>query len=118
MPLGLLKQYIELPAPEPGQTGIFAFADPERIRAVMDEAGFRDISVEAMDVLWSGPASGADYFQEVIEMAGPLASLYAKLSADEQRAYASEVAQQAERLSTKKRGIAFPGRTWLAVGSR
>ncbi len=118
MPLRILKDYIELPEPQPGQTGIFAFADPERIRSVMGEAGFRDVTVEAMDVLWSGADSGIDYFQQVIEMAGPLASLYAKLSNQERAAFASQVGQQAEQLSVRKPGVAFPGRTWIAAGTR
>jgi hypothetical protein len=53
-----------------------------------------------------------------MEMAGPLASLYAKLSNQERAAFASEVAQQADRLSVNKKGIAIPGRTWIAVGTR
>jgi len=118
LPLNVLKKYLELPQPQPGQTGIFAFADPDRIGSVMAEAGFRDISINAMDVLWSGADSGADYFQQVIEMAGPLASLYAKLSNQERAAYASEVAQQADQLSIRKPGITIPGRTWIAVGTR
>lgn len=118
MPLGVLKQYMEIPVPQPGQTGIFAFADPERIKAVMAESGFGNIAVKALDVSWSGPATGAEFFQEVIELAGPLASLYAKLSAQDQASFAREVAQKAEQLSLSKTGITFSGRTWVAVGSR
>jgi ubiquinone/menaquinone biosynthesis C-methylase UbiE len=118
LPMIVLKKYTELPEPQPGQTGIFAFADSERIRSVMTKAGFRDTAVDSIDVLWSGADSGADYFQQVIEMAGPLASLYAKLSNQERAAYANEVALQADRLSLSRTGIAFPGRTWIAVGTR
>ncbi|MGD2139846.1 MAG: class I SAM-dependent methyltransferase [Burkholderiales bacterium] len=116
LPLAVLQKYMELPPP--GQTGIFAFADPERIRAVMSEAGFRDISVDALDVMWTGADSGSDYFEQVIELAGPLASLYAKLSNQERAAFASEVAQQADRISASSSGIAIPGRTWIAAGTR
>ena len=78
----------------------------------------------------SGPAAQAGFemkpeklfvekmLEEVIEMAGPLASLFSKLSNQEQAAYASDVAQQADRLSDTKPAIAFPGRTWVAVGTR
>jgi ubiquinone/menaquinone biosynthesis C-methylase UbiE len=118
VPLGILRNYMEIPQPQPAQTGIFSFADPDRIKKLMAAAGFKNISVEPMDVLWSGPESGAMYFQEVIEMAGPLAALYAQLTSDERAAYANDVAEQAERLSVKKPGIAFPGRTWIAAGNR
>ena len=86
--LKVLTKYMELPPPVPGQTGIFAFADPDQIRRTMAAAGFTDIAVENLDVLWVGPRSGREYFNELIEMAGPLASVYAKLPEDEQRAYA------------------------------
>jgi SAM-dependent methyltransferase len=97
VPLTVMKKYMELPTPAPGQTGIFAFADPDRVRHTMAVAGFRDIAVEDLDVLWAGPESGRDYFSEVIEMAGPLASLYAKLPEQKKRAYADDVAQDLAR---------------------
>jgi hypothetical protein len=116
MPLRVLAKYMELPPPVPGQTGIFAFADPDQIRHAMAAAGFADIAVEDLAVLWAGPESGREYFNEVIEMAGPLASLYAKLPEEKKRAYAEEVAAEAERLSVRKPGVALPGVTWIASG--
>jgi ubiquinone/menaquinone biosynthesis C-methylase UbiE len=117
VPLRMLAKYMELPTPVPGQTGIFAFADPQQIRRVMTTAGFADIVVEDMDVLWAGPDTGREYFNEVIEMAGPLAALYAKLPEDRKRAYAEDVAIEAEQRSVRKPGVALPGVTWIASGS-
>lgn len=43
--------HVDLPAPTPpGQPGPFAFADPERPRSILAEAGFSAIDVEAVDV--------------------------------------------------------------------
>ncbi len=116
VPLAVMKRYMELPAPVPGQTGIFAFADPERLKSTMTAAGFRDVIVEGLDVVWSGPANGKEYFGEVIEMAGPLASLYARLPEDRKRAYADDVAAESEQKSVRKPGVALPGVTWIASG--
>jgi hypothetical protein len=113
-----MKRYMEIPAPVPGQTGIFAFADPQRLKDTMMAAGFRDVTVEGLDVLWSGPASGHAYFSEVIEMAGPLATLYGKLPEDRKRAYADDVAAEAQRQSVRKPGIALSGVTWIASGRK
>ena len=118
VPLAEMKRYMELPAPVPGQTGIFAFSDPERLKNSMIAAGFRDVIVESLDVLWGSSASGKDYFGEVIEMAGPLASLYGKLPDDKKRAYADDVAAEAERQSVRKPGVALPGVTWIAWGRK
>lgn len=118
IPLTVLKRYMDLPAPVPGQTGIFAFADPDRLRSALIEGGFDDVSIESLEVLWGGAESGLAYFAEVIEMAGPLASLYARLPEDTKRAYADEVAAEAERQSVRKPGVALPGVTWIASGRR
>lgn len=118
VPLAVMKRYMEMPAPVPGQTGLFSFADPERLRKVMSDAGFRDVAVEGVDVLWAGPASGKHYFGEVMEVAGPLASLYARLPEDKKRAYADDVAAEAERQSVRKPGVALPGFTWIASGRK
>ena len=118
VPLAVMKHYLDLPAPVPGQTGIFAFADPQRLKTSISAAGFRDVGIESFDVLWAGPASIREYFGEVIEMAGPLASLYGKLSEDKKPAYADEVAAQAERQSVRKPGVALSGVTWIAWGRK
>lgn len=116
VPLRMMTKYMELPPPVPGQTGIFAFADPDHIRHTMAAAGFDDIAIEDLDVLWAGPESGRAYFGEMIDMAGPLASLYAKLPEERKRAYAEDVAAEAERRSGRKPGVALPGVTWIASG--
>jgi ubiquinone/menaquinone biosynthesis C-methylase UbiE len=118
VPLAVMKRYQELPPPAPGQTGLFSFADPARIEQVLRAAGFAGISVEPLEVLWAGPESGRAYFQEVIELAGPLASLYAKLPAERRQAYADEVAAEAERQSVGKPGVSLPGLTWIASATR
>lgn len=38
-----------LPEPPPGATGPFGFADPDRVRAILGEAGFDDVAFEAID---------------------------------------------------------------------
>jgi SAM-dependent methyltransferase len=40
--------------PAPGAPGPFAFADPERVRAILDEAGFADVELKPQDM----PAGG------------------------------------------------------------
>ena len=118
VPLGVMKRYMEIPAPVPGQTGIFSFSDPQRLKDSMIAAGFHDVTVEGLDVLWAGAANGKAYFGEVIEMAGPLASLYGKLSDEKKRAYADDVAAEAERQSVRKPAVALPGVTWIASGRK
>jgi hypothetical protein len=114
VPIACLKKYMEVPVPAPGQTGLFAFADPERIRGTMKVAGFREIDIEPFHVLWAGAADGKGYFGEVMEMAGPLAALYATLSDSDKPRFADDVARAAESQSVMSPGVALPGMTWIA----
>lgn len=49
VPLGAVARHVPLPAPpEPGAPGPFAFADPERVRAILSGAGLRDVQLEPL----------------------------------------------------------------------
>jgi len=41
-----------LPPPDPREPNMFAFRDPATIRELLEQAGFTDIVVEQLDVLW------------------------------------------------------------------
>jgi SAM-dependent methyltransferase len=47
----------DLPARQPGGPGQFAFADPDRVRAVLAESGWSDIDVQPIDVVCAMPES-------------------------------------------------------------
>lgn len=117
IPLAVFKRYIEVPQPPPGATGIFAFADPERIRAVMQAAGFRDIQIEAFELRAADSASGADFFTLVREIAGPLAALHERVPAADRERLAADVARAAEEASQIKGRVVLPGVTWIASAS-
>lgn len=50
----VLKHLPPPPPPAPGAPGPFAFADPERIRSVLGEAGFSDVQPRAIDLSMGG----------------------------------------------------------------
>lgn len=48
VPLRAAAQHVNLPAPpSPGAPGPFSFADPERVRDILKQAGFGQVSIEA-----------------------------------------------------------------------
>ena len=49
IPVKLIREAANLPAPAPGQPGPFSLADPEVLTAELTEAGFHDIEVEVVD---------------------------------------------------------------------
>jgi SAM-dependent methyltransferase len=81
-----------LPRPEPtppGAPGPFAFADGNRLRGILEEAGFGTISIEAHDcVLDLGTPE--DALEQMTRM-GPAAAAFTAAAPDEQRAAADAV---------------------------
>ena len=61
------------PPPEPGAPGPFAFADPERVRGILGDAGFRDIALTPHDEAVGG--GDLDTSLELALKVGPLGGL-------------------------------------------
>jgi ubiquinone/menaquinone biosynthesis C-methylase UbiE len=118
IPMGVFKRLLNLPAPPPGATGLFAFADPNRIRTTLENSGFSDVRIEPVEVQMADFASGADYFTWVRELAGPVAGLYTQLHETQRPAVAAEIAQEAQRQSLHPKRLRLNGVTWVAVAEK
>jgi SAM-dependent methyltransferase len=76
---GALAQGRELPTPPPGAPGAFAFADPDRVRAILTDAGFADVDVAALEAsFWLG--ADVDDAYEFIGEVGVVRGLLEDLS--------------------------------------
>jgi ubiquinone/menaquinone biosynthesis C-methylase UbiE len=116
--LSVMKRHVDIPPPAPGATGLYSFADPERCSAMLVQAGFRDVAVESLEVPVIDVADGTEYFTWVREMAGPIASIYARLPADQQTLVAGEVAAEAQAQSQRRGKVKLSGVTWIASAMR
>lgn len=56
------------PEPPPGAPGPMAFADPERVRSILDASGWRGIAVEPIDVECNYGMHGSDGVEERLVM--------------------------------------------------
>ena len=70
--------------PEPGAPGIFALADPDRIRELVTGAGFAEPRIEEVEVEWRFD-DFEDYWRFLNELAGACALVVEKLDEDEQQ---------------------------------
>jgi SAM-dependent methyltransferase len=76
IPMGAVAAHLPLPAPPPpGTPGPFAFGDADRVRGILDEAGFGGIEIEGAEIPMS-PGGGdledaVDLYLEI----GPVAAL-------------------------------------------
>jgi SAM-dependent methyltransferase len=76
VPMRAAAQHLALPPPPaPGAPGPLAFADPERVRAILQGAGFREVAIEPLEGSLAVGAAGASVEQaaDFLLQLGPLA---------------------------------------------
>jgi ubiquinone/menaquinone biosynthesis C-methylase UbiE len=79
IPLNVMKQFLDLPPPDPTAPGIFRLAAPGDLAAMLARAGFVSIMEEEFlaEVQF---ASGESYYESLMDIAAPIQNLFAKLS--------------------------------------
>jgi SAM-dependent methyltransferase len=86
-----------LPPPEPGAPGIFAMADPDRIRELVTGAGFGEPSIDQVPVEW-GYVDAAEHWEKTNRLAAPIAEAVSGLSDNERDRVRTTVAERIEEL--------------------
>jgi SAM-dependent methyltransferase len=114
VPLTAMAPVIGPIAPQaPGQPGPFALGDEERVREVLEGAGFRDVELTAIErPVVMGGGEGLDAAVQHCSETGPARRVLAGLE-PEQRDAAIELLRQAlsERLESGR--VTFDGAAWL-----
>lgn len=94
VPFMVLLKYATLPLDDPSARGAFAFADPERLRSVLSEGGFRELTVETLAYPAWQLATGREYW-EYIRQFSLAAALLDQIPADQHDKIGEEVAAAA-----------------------
>jgi SAM-dependent methyltransferase len=84
IPLQAALQHVAMPeTPDPNAPGPFAFADPERVRGILAEAGFGNIAIEShiRDIRFGAAPSLGESVRE-LAMIGPVSRLLAGQDAE------------------------------------
>jgi SAM-dependent methyltransferase len=106
------------PPPPPGAPGPFAFADPERVRGILESAGFRDVALEphAQELTVGGGGEDLDRAVEFMLQMGPTA---AALRQDPNADLARVKAAVREALAPYQtpRGLVMDSAAWLVTAS-
>ncbi len=94
IPIDIIKQFIEIPPPDPTAPGIFRLAKPGELADMLQQAGFTDISEHEFlgDVQF--PAA-EEYFTSLMDIAAPIQNLWAKLSPTQQTEARGNIIQTA-----------------------
>ncbi len=90
----VLRKYASLPRYDPAAPGPFFFADPNRLRSVLAEAGFRELHVEALEHTALEFESGREYW-DYARGFSVAASALAQIPADQHDRIGEEVAAAA-----------------------
>jgi len=90
--MDVLKQFIELPAPDPTAPGIFRLARPGDLSSMFRQAGLVDIMEQEFVAEWSY-ASGEEYYRSLTDLAAPLQNLFARLAPDQRREAEQRIVQ-------------------------
>lgn len=116
MPFSVLRKYAVLPRPGPAVRGPFFFADPDKLRSILAEAGFQELHVEALEHPAGEYESGREYWEYTRGFA-VAASVLAEIPADQHDRIGEEIAAAAGGGDPDGK-VEFTGETMLAAGTR
>lgn len=116
LPMGVLRNHTTVPTPPPGAPGLFAFADSERLRAVLVEGGFDNVEIDSITIT-QPHASAEAYWTLMREMAAPIRQIYEALPPETRAAVDKDVHAAVERFRTGD-VLSVPGTTWIATAAR
>ncbi len=116
-PMLAAGQHVELPAPPaPGTPGPFSLGDPDRLRAVLGEAGFAEVDVQGVETrLALGGSGGVEEACDfILEGVGPLRGLLAEADAETREAVAGAVRELIASKQTPD-GVRVDAAVWLVT---
>jgi SAM-dependent methyltransferase len=107
------------PPPPPGAPGPFAFADTERVRGILERAGFQDIGFEAVNEPLRIGGGGVEGALELMLAVGPVgAALREANPPEEQRARVVEAVRGVLKSFETPRGLEAPAGAWIVTALR
>jgi ubiquinone/menaquinone biosynthesis C-methylase UbiE len=106
IPITVIKQFLDLPPPDPTAPGIFRLAKPDDLARMLQQAGFVNIAEEEFlaDVRFP---SGEEFYESLMDIAAPIQNLFAKLS-DQQKTDARDRIVTSVDQYRRTDGIALP----------
>jgi SAM-dependent methyltransferase len=106
-----LVQRGHMPAPEPGQPGIFALGEPDRVRELVAGAGFGEPELEEIAFEFRY-ADSDDLWDALVRIAGPLARVVKALPDDEREATREAIMENIEAYRNGDGSYTAPAATW------
>ena len=112
----LLPEDSEGPYGDDDAPGPFRFADPDRAKRVLGEAGFNDVDVTGFEETLVYPGSAEEILATVSQV-GPLSAALESLDEETTKAALERVTAKIRELH-RGGGLGFPGAWWLLTARR
>jgi SAM-dependent methyltransferase len=116
IPLNAATRHVSPPTPpSPDAPGAFAFANPDRVRHILETAGFTNISIEPHEAaLTMGGATTIDEAADFVMEIGPVARLLVDASADVRARVVEELRAALAPYATRG-GFSMNGSAWIVL---
>ena len=114
--VGPFMKHVHVPPPPPDAPTIFRFADPAKLQATLDTAGFRGVVATKQHIPWSWPGTPEDAWEAVRELSAPFKKILAAVPPDKLPGVMQEVMTKLLRLYDGKQ-VNFSATVILATGS-
>jgi len=102
--------------PAPGEPDMFAFADPRRIQTLLEEAGFTDIAIEQIPIVYRHPSLD-DWWDTQLDISTRLAGAVGALSPAQRDDLRDAIDARLAQYVGDDGAVALPGRTHVAAAS-
>jgi hypothetical protein len=116
IPIDIIKQFVEIPSPDPTAPGIFRLAKPGDLVGMLQQAGFIDLTEQEFlgDVRFS---AADEYFSSLMDIAAPIQNLWTKLNPAQQTEARQRILQTAGQCR-KGSVIALPIAVRMVAGRK
>ncbi|MBX3325261.1 MAG: methyltransferase domain-containing protein [Nitrospira sp.] len=116
IPIDIIKQFVDIPPPDPSAPGIFRLARPGDLVGMLQQAGFVDLSEYEFlgDVRFS---TADEYFSSLMDIAAPIQNLWMKLTPTQQTEARQRIIQTTAQYQ-KGSAIALPIAVRMIAGRK
>jgi SAM-dependent methyltransferase len=113
-PLEAVRHFLPpIPTPGPEEPGPFSWADPTRVRRILESAGFREVSLTPVDpVIQVASTGGAAEAADFVMVLGPLTRVLPALSAPQREMVRAALEVYFQKF-TRSQGVFLPAANWL-----
>jgi len=116
VPTGVMRERGLLAAPEPGSPGPFALGDAQTLRDLLEQAGFQEVRIEALDFEEVQPDFDS-YWETRLDFSRILHDAVLSQPAAEIAEIRAEVERRLAPYTAPDGGLAIPARTLVAAAS-